>query len=206
MGVTQQQDIFMRTTGPVEWFMCPMTFMPRQSFTLSKLVNTSQQENWMHVFLYFSRNFEVDTCNANCASYTLLLPTTIISNHSVLPRTKCAKLGGVMLIIFVPFCLIYCQHLRVLKKTFPWVLCQPVILNLRTDNKHLKVAITSLEGAYLSACNSGIRLVSQVTAKIEFHIFSPKAVENMKWTKVYSIVYSMLTTLACVWAAALHPF
>ena len=198
--MTQQQAISVRATG--------RTVHVRDDIYAKTNFYIKQTRQYipmrkLDAFLYF-RGFSKLTHVMLIVAVTLLLPTTIISK--TLGPSMCAKLGGIMLVIYLPFCLTYCQHLNVVRKTIPWVLRQPVIPNLRSDNEHLEIAITSLEGVYLSACNSGIGLVSQTTGKIKFHVLSPGAVENIKWTKVYSIVYLMLTTLACVWAAALYLF
>ena len=200
VGVTQQQAISVRATGKTvhvdDDIYAKTNFYIEQT---RQYIPTRK----LDAFLYF-RGFSKLTYVMLIVAVTLLLPTTIISK--TLGPSMCAKLGGIMLIVYLPFCLTYCQHLHVVRKTIPWVLRQPVIPNLRTGNEHLEVAVTSLEGVYLSARNSGIGLMSQTTGTIKFHVLSPQAVQSIKWTKVYSIVYFMLTTLACVWAAALYLF
>ena len=37
-------------------------------------------------------------------------------------------------------------------------------------------------------------------------VLSPEAVQNIKWTKVYSTIYFMLTALGCAWTNALYLF
>ena len=101
----------------------------------------------------------------------------------------------------VPFLLIFCQHLNVIHHTLPWVLRQPVIPNMVCENKHLEVAVTSLEGVYLSARNSGIGLVSQRTGTIRFHVLSSLAVRIILGAKFVSISCTVVEIIFLIWSA-----
>jgi hypothetical protein len=94
---------------------------------------------------------------------------------------------------------IFFQHLHVVCWTIPWVLRQPVINNLNTGNQHLEVAVTNLEGVYLSARDSGIGLLSETTGKIKFQVLSNTAKSNICWCKYYSIFMAGITILVVIW-------
>jgi hypothetical protein len=100
----------------------------------------------------------------------------------------------------VPSAVIFFQHLHVVCWTIPWVLRQPVVGNIRDhDNRHLEVAITNLEGVYLSAHNSGIGLVSETTGKIKLQVLSYTAKSNICWCRNYSIFMAGMTILVAIW-------
>ena len=108
-------------------------------------------------------------------------------------------LSLVIILSLIPTFIVYCQHLHVVCWTIPWVLRQPVIPNLTKDNDHLEIAVTNLEGVYLSARNSGFGLVSQTTGKIKFHVLSSHAALQIQRARVFSIIFAVITFLFVIW-------
>ena len=111
----------------------------------------------------------------------------------------CLVLSLVTILSLIPTFIVYCQHLHVVCWTIPWVLRQPIIPNLTTDNEHLEIAVTSLEGVYLSARNSGIGLVSQTTGKIKFHVLSSAAILKIRGARNVSVFLAVTTFLFLIW-------
>lgn len=99
----------------------------------------------------------------------------------------------------VPSAVIFFQHLHIVCWTIPWVLRQPVINNMKTGNEHLEVAVTNLEGVYLSAHESGIGLVSETTGKIKLQVLSGRAKLNICRCRNYSILMAGMTILVAIW-------
>ena len=113
----------------------------------------------------------------------------------------CLVLSLAIILSLIPTSIVYCQHLHVACWTIPWVLRQPVIPSMTTDNKHLEIAVTNLEGVYLTARNSGIGLVSKTTGKIKFHVLSSAAVSQIEAARNFSVFLAVLTFFGMIWAA-----
>ena len=156
----------------------------------------------LRVFVNFRWFFWIMT-TVLCTQFTfLLLPSCLLG---LLEPTGGGSLACLVLSLFtilslIPTFIVFCQHLHVVCWTIPWVLRQPVIPKMTKDNDHLEIAVTSLEGVYLRAHNSGIGLVSQTTGKIKFQVLSCHAFWKIQWARSVSIFLAGMTFLFVIWA------
>ena len=155
----------------------------------------------LHTYIYF-RGFSQITYVLLIVAFTLLTVTTILVK--TMRPAIFVQLGGVIFLCLLPFTLVYIQHLKVVIRTIPWVLRQPTVANMAHGNQHLEVAVTNMESTYVTARNIGIGFTSQTSGKFHIQVLSSSAVETMKWTQVYSIVYFILLGSFTLWAAIIY--
>ena len=139
---------------------------------------------------------------AFCTQCTLLMVVSIllVRGPSFRLSLVCLGLSLFTILTLIPTFIVYCQHLHVVCWTIPWVLRQPIIPNMTTDNDYMEIAVTSLEGVYLRAHNVGIGVVSQTTGKIKFHVLNSVAVSQIKGARNFSIFLAVITFPFVIWA------
>ena len=149
----------------------------------------------LRVFINF-RWFPWIMTTVLCTQLTILFLVSVILGR-VEPTfgisMACLVFSLFTILSLIPTFIVFCQHLHVVCWTIPWVLRQPIIPNMTTDNDYLEIAVTNLEGVYLRAHNSGIGLVSQTTGKIKFQVLSCNAVWEIQWARGVSIVLAGTT-------------
>ena len=114
----------------------------------------------------------------------------------------CLVLSGVTLLSLIPLVILFSQHLHVICRTIPWVLRQPIMKDGNFTNKHLEVAVTSLEGVMLSAHQRGVGQVSERTGKIELQVLGGLAVAKIRCAVATSITLTVIVLGSIIWALA----
>ena len=198
-GHVKQQMITVKSTG--KSINLPSAKYTRTNFYIRQTRQYIPSRK-LRVFINF-RWFHGIMTTVQCTQSLVLLLVSILLGElapRLGPTIACLVLSFVTILSLIPIFIVYCQHLHVVCWTIPWVLRQPVIPNMTTDNKHLEIAVTNLEGVYLSAYNSGIGVVSKTTGKINFHVLSSNAAMEIRWTRGSSIVLAVVTFLNVLWA------
>ena len=198
-GHVEQQVITVTSTG--ETVHIPTDVYTRTNFYIEQTRQYIPSRK-LHVFINF-RGFPWIMIAVLSAQLIILLLVSIILGRtgSIFgPSMACLVLSLVTILSLIPTFIVYCQHLHVVCWTIPWVLRQPIIPNMTTGNKHLEIAVNSLEGVYLRARNVGIGVVSQTTGKIKFHVLSFTAASQIKGARKFSIIFAVITFLFVVWA------
>ena len=201
-GQVEQQVVTVKSTA-AETVNGPFDNYARTNFYIrqSRLYMPSRK---LRVFIHF-------TCLPGilnivlCTQLALLILASLLTGLLTTFKASMACLGLSLVIILslIPTFIVYCQYLHVVCWTIPWVLRQPIIPNMTTDNDHLEIAVTSLEGVYLRARNSGIGFVSQTTGKIKFHVLSSAAATQIKRARWVSIFAAVMTFLFVMWAPSI---
>ena len=203
-GHVEQQVVTIRSTAE------RTVYIPDEMYTSTNLYIRQTRpyipSRKLRVFIHF-RWFFLIMLSVFSIQVTFLILVTILLR--ILEPTgtfgreaslACFVLSLITILSLIPTLILYCQHLHVVCWTIPWVLRQPVIPNMTTENKHLEIAITNLEGVYLRARNSGIGLVSQTTGTIKFQVLSCNAVYDIQWARIVSIFVAGTTFLFVIWA------
>ena len=197
-GQVEQQVVTAKFTGRI--VNLPTAIYTRTNFYIRQTQQYIPSRK-LRVFINFRWFFWIMTTVCFTQWLSLFLVSVILCRVEPTIDTliACLVLSLVTILTLIPTFIVYCQHLHVACWTIPWVLRQPVIPNLKTDNDHLEIAITNLEGVYLSARNSGIGLVSQTTGKVKFHVLSPNAILQIRRARNVSIFFAVMTFTSVIW-------
>ena len=114
----------------------------------------------------------------------------------------CLVLSGVTLLSLIPLLILFSQHLHVIRWTIPCVLHQPIVKDGDFQNKHVEVAVTSLEGVMLSAHQRGVGQVAERTGKIKLQVLGGLAVAKIRFAVAMSITYAVIVLASIIWALA----
>lgn len=133
----------------------------------------------------------------------LVITASCLLEYTFTMSAVCLGLSAFSFIVGIPPVIVFSQHAYVMCCTLPKVLRQPVIKGMKDDNKHLEVAVTSLEGVYLKAHNRGIGLTSQTTGNVRFQVLSGNAVSTMKYAATCSAIYFVIEITLLIWAPIL---
>ena len=198
-GHVEQQVITVKSTGKTVHI--PTDIYARTNF----YIRQSQQyvrSRKLRVFINFRWFGGIMSCVLLVQLAVLLLVSVFLGQQRPTVELSIVwlVLSFVVILTLIPTFIVFCQHLHVVCWTIPWVLRQPVIPNMIAGNKHLEIAVTNLEGVYLSAYNSGIGLVSQKTGKIKFHVLSSNTALLMRRTRNLSIIFAVMAIINVIWA------
>ena len=69
-------------------------------------------------------------------------------------------------------------------------------------NKHLEVAVTTLEGVMLSAHQRGVGQVAERTGKIKLQVLGSLAVAKIRCAVATSITFTLIVLTSIIWALA----
>ena len=198
-GHVEQQVVTVKFTGRI--VNLPTAIYTRTNFYIIQTCQYIPSKK-LYVFIYFRWFLSIMAIVILTQLAILSLVSVILGKVAIFGSSfACLVLSLVTILSLIPTFIVSCQHLYVVCWTIPWVLRQPVLPNLTTDNKHLEIAVNSREEVYVRARNSGIGLVSQTTGKIKFHVLSSAAVSQIKGAKYVSIFLAVMTFSIMIWAA-----
>ena len=199
-GHVEQQVVTVKSTGKT--VNTPTARYTRTNFYIRQTQQYIPSRK-LRVFINFRWFSGIMTTVLGTQFTFLVMVSTILGRTGPIFELSlaCFLLSLVTILTLIPTSIVFCQHLHVVCWTIPWVLHQPVIPNMTWGNKHLEIAITNLEGVYLSAYNSGVGLVSQKTGKIKFHVLNSAAVLLIRRTRNLSILFAVMTIVWVIWAS-----
>ena len=197
----EQQKVTVRETGHTVYLRNEVytkaNFYIKVSrpYITSKKLRLFKHFRWFQTIILTSMFFQI----GSLAGVTGVLPTY---QPDFINSLVCLVLSGATLLSLMPLLILFSQHLHVIRWTIPWVLRQPIMKDANFSNKHLEVAVTSLEGVLLSARQRGVGQVTERTGKIKLQVLGGPAVKKIKCAVATSITFTVIVLASIIWALA----